>query len=428
MGVKVAVVGAGSTYTPELVEGFVTRTDRLPVDELALLDIDPERLEIVGALAERMMRRAGWGGTLALTGDAREALEGADYVVVQLRVGGNKARYTDETIPLEFDVIGQETTGPGGFAKALRTVPVVLGLAELTAEIGAPNAWFVDFTNPTGLVTQALLDAGHHALGLCNVAIGFQRSFAKYFDVTPDRVQLEHVGLNHLSWERKVLVDGVDRLPELLALSPDAPNHPFDEIDWVPIEFVRDLGAIPSYYLHYYYRTSAVLAEQREGTTRAEQVMEIEAGLLELYKDPSLDTKPALLEQRGGAYYSDAAAALFASLQAGAGDVQVVNVRNEGAIANLADDDVVEVACTVDRDGAHPLSVEPLPPEMHALVAHVKDYERLTIAAALSGSRGDALQALLANPLVPDLDTAQPLLDALLEVNRRYLPRFWPEG
>jgi 6-phospho-beta-glucosidase len=428
MGVKVAVVGAGSTYTPELVEGFVTRTDRLPVDELALLDIDPERLGIVGALAERMMRRAGWGGTLALTGDAREALEGADYVVVQLRVGGNKARYTDETIPLEFDVIGQETTGPGGFAKALRTVPVVLGLAELTAEIGAPNAWFVDFTNPTGLVTQALLDAGHHALGLCNVAIGFQRSFAKYFDVTPDRVQLEHVGLNHLSWERKVLVDGVDRLPELLALSPDAPNHPFDEIDWVPIEFVRDLGAIPSYYLHYYYRTSAVLAEQRESTTRAEQVMEIEAGLLELYKDPSLDTKPALLEQRGGAYYSDAAAALIASLQAGTGDVQVVNVRNEGAIANLADDDVVEVACTVDRDGAHPLSVEPLPPEMHALVAHVKDYERLTIAAALSGSRSDALQALLANPLVPDLDTAQPLLDALLEVNRRYLPRFWPEG
>jgi 6-phospho-beta-glucosidase len=428
MGVKVAVVGAGSTYTPELVEGFVTRTDRLPVDELVLLDIDEERLGIVGALAERMMRRAGGAGTLRLSGDAREALEGADFVVVQLRVGGNKARYTDETIPLEFDVIGQETTGPGGFAKALRTVPVVLELAEITAEIGAPGAWFVDFTNPTGLVTQALLDAGHHALGLCNVAIGFQRSFATYFGVTPDRVQLEHVGLNHLSWERKVLLDGVDRLPELLALPPDAPNHPFDEIDWVPVEFVRDLGAIPSYYLHYYYRTSAVLAEQREGTTRAEQVMEIEAGLLEMYKDPSLDTKPALLEQRGGAYYSDAAAALIASLHAGTGDVQVVNVQNAGAIANLADDDVVEVACTVDRDGAHPLAVDPLPPEMHALVAHVKDYERLTIDAALSGSRSDALQALLANPLVPDLDTAQPLLDALLEVNRRYLPRFWPEG
>src|SRR6476659_7727791 len=428
MGVKVAVVGGGSTYTPELVEGFVTRTERLPVDELVLLDIDAERLSVVGALAERMMRRAGWGGTLRLTGEAREALEGADFVVVQLRVGGNKARYTYETIPLEFDVCGQETTGPGVFAKALRTVPVVLELAELTAEIGAPGAWFVDFTNPTGLVTQALLDAGHHALGLCNVALGIQRSFAAYFDVTPDRVQLEHVGLNHLSWERKVLVDGVDRLPEMLALPADAPNHPFDESEWVPIDFIRDLGAIPSYYLHYYYRTSAVLAEHREGTTRAEQVMAIEAGLLELYKDPTLDTKPALLEQRGGAYYSDAAAALIASLQAGTGDVQVVNVRNDGAIAKLAADDVVEVACTVDRDGAHPLAVDPLPPEMHALVAHVKDYERLTIAAALSGSRSDALQALLATPLGADLDTARPFLDALLAFTRRYLPRFWPEG
>ena len=211
--------------------------------------------------------------------------------------GGNKARYKDETIPLEFDCIGQETTGPGGFAKALRTVPVVLELAELTAEVGAPGAWFVDFTNPTGLVTQALLDQGHHALGLCNVAIGFQRSFASYFGVTPDRVQLEHVGLNHLTWERKILVDGVDRLPELLALPADAPDHPYDEIEWIPLEFVRELGAIPSYYLHYYYRTGAVLAEQREGKTRAEEVMEIEAGLLELYKDPTLDTKPELLER-----------------------------------------------------------------------------------------------------------------------------------
>jgi 6-phospho-beta-glucosidase len=426
MGVKVAVVGAGSTYTPELVEGFVTRGDRLPVDELALLDIDPERLGIVGALAERMMRRAGWGGRLVRTEDRHEALEGADFVIVQLRVGGNKARYTDETIPLEFDCIGQETTGAGGFAKALRTVPVVLELAELTAEIGAPNAWFVDFTNPTGLVTQALLDAGHRACGLCNVAIGFQRDFAGHFGVEPERVQLEHVGLNHLSWERKVLVDGIDRLAELLADPPLEPGE--DEFEGVPTDFVRTLGAIPSYYLHYYYRTSSVLAHQRREKTRAEEVMEIEAGLLELYRDPNLDTKPKLLEQRGGAFYSDAAAALVASLHAGTGDVQVVNVRNQGAIPNLGDDDVVEVSCTVDRDGAHPLPVDPLPHEMHGLVAHAKAYERLTIAAALSGSREDALLALMANPLVPDLDTAEPLLDALLEVNRRYLPRFWPEG
>jgi len=426
MGVKVAVIGGGSTYTPELVEGFVTRGDRLPVDELVLLDIDPERLEIVGGLAQRQLRRVGWDGTLRLTGDRREALEGTDFVIVQLRVGGNKARYKDETIPLEFDCIGQETTGAGGFAKALRTVPIVLELAELTAEIGAPGAWFVDFTNPTGLVTQALLDHGHRALGLCNVAIGFQREFARYFEVDPERVQLEHVGLNHLTWERKVLVDGIDRLPELLADPPREPGD--DEFEGMPVDFIRELGAIPSYYLHYYYRTSAVLAHQRTSKTRAEEVMEIEAGLLELYKDPTLDTKPKLLEERGGAFYSDAAAALVASLNANTGDIQVVNVRNDGAIPNLADDDIVEVTCTVDATGARPLPVDPLAPEMHGLVAHAKAYERLTIAAALSGSRTDALKALMTNPLIPDWDTAVPLLDALLEVNRPLLPRFWPQG
>jgi 6-phospho-beta-glucosidase len=426
MGVKVAVVGAGSTYTPELVEGFATRGDRLPVDDLALLDIDPERLEVVGALAERQLRRVGWDGRLTRTGDRDEAIEGADFVIVQLRVGGNRARLKDETIPLEFDRIGQETTGAGGFAKALRTVPVVLELAELTAARAAPGAWFVDFTNPTGLVTQALLDHGHRALGLCNVAIGFQRRFARTFGVEPDRVQLEHVGLNHLSWIRKVLVDGVDRLPELLADLPVDPGE--DGFEGMPIDFIRELGAIPSYYLHYYYRPFAVLEEQRHGKPRAQEVIEIEAGLLELYRDPTLDRKPALLEERGGAFYSDAAAALVASLHANTGDVQVVDVRNDGAIANLADDDVIEVACTVDADGAHPLPVEPLPPEMHGLVAHVKSYERLTIEAAITGSRSRALAALIANPLVGDLDTAGPLLDALLEVNRAHLPRFWPNG
>src|SRR5712691_10001632 len=219
MGVKVAVVGGGSTYTPELVEGFVTRGDRLPVDELVLLDIDPERLGVVGGLAERMMRRVGWGGALRLTSRRDEALEGADFVIVQLRVGGQAARLLDETIPLRFGCIGQETTGAGGFAKALRTVPVVLELAEETARRGAPGAWFVDFTNPTGLVTQALIDAGHRALGLCNVAIGFQREFATRFDVEPERVRLDHVGLNHLTWERAVYVDGEDVLPGLLARS-----------------------------------------------------------------------------------------------------------------------------------------------------------------------------------------------------------------
>ncbi len=425
MAVKVAVVGGGSTYTPELVEGFVTRGDRLPVDELVLLDIDAERLAVVGSLAERMMRRAGWAGRLVLTGNRDEALEGADFVIVQLRVGGQAARLTDETIPLRFGCIGQETTGAGGFAKALRTVPVVLELAEETARRAAPDAWFVDFTNPTGLVTQALLDHGHRALGLCNVAIGFQRRFATFFGVGPEQVQLEHVGLNHLTWERKVFVDGVDRLPELLA---DGMGELTGETE-MPAELIRVVGAIPSYYLHYYYLTERVLAKQRGAErTRAEEVMEIEAGLLELYRDPSLDTKPALLEERGGAFYSDAAAALVASLYAGTGDVQVVNVRNDGAIPNLPDAAVVEVPARIDRDGAHPLPVDPLAPDMLALVAHVKAYEILTAAAALSGDRSTALRALMTNPLVGGYDVAAPLLEALLDANRAYLPRFFAPG
>ena len=394
MGVKVAVVGGGSTYTPELVEGFVTRGDRLPVDELVLLDIDEERLSIVGGLAGRMMTKAGWSGRLVLTDDRDQALEGADFVIVQLRVGGQASRFKDETIPLKYGCVGQETTGPGGFTKALRTVPVVLELAEETARRAAPGAWFVDFTNPTGLVTQALLDEGHHALGLCNVAIGFQRRFADRFGVEPHRVQLEHVGLNHLTWERRVLVDGVDRLPEILGAGLDE----LAEDTEMPADLIRAVGAIPSYYLHYYYLTGRELEAQRTHRTRAEEVMDIEAGLLELYKDPSLDTKPKLLEDRGGAFYSEAAAALVASLHAGTGDVQVVNVRNDGAIPNLPDGAVVEVAATIDRDGAHPLPVAPLSQDMLGLVEHAKAYEMLTIQAAKSGDRTDALLALMANP------------------------------
>jgi len=432
MGVKVAVVGAGSTYTPELVEGFVTRGDRLPIDELVLLDIDPVRLDIVGALAERMARRAGWSGTVRRTLSREDAIEGADFVVVQLRVGGNQARYKDETIPVSFGCIGQETTGPGGFAKALRTVPVVLELAESTAERGAPGAWFVDFTNPTGLVTQALLDEGHRALGLCNVAIGFQREFANLFEVPPDRIQMDHVGLNHLTWERSVLVDGVDRLPELLEAGADANASDRYRRFWqewedeMPGALVRTFGAIPSYYLRYYYLTSRVMDELRGGHIRAQEVMEIEAGLLELYKDPNLDTKPKLLEERGGAFYSDAAAALIASLHAGTGDVQVVNVRNDGAIPNLPDDAVVEVSARVDRDGAHPLPTAPLAPELLGLVQYAKAYELLAAEAAKTGSRDTALKALMANPLVQDYEVAAPLLAALLEANRDLLPRFFP--
>jgi 6-phospho-beta-glucosidase len=421
VGVKIAVVGGGSTYTPELVEGFARRAARMPIDELVLLDLDPERLEIVGGFARRMLGHLGWDGRLILTGDRDAAIDGADFVLIQLRVGGQAARLIDETLPPTFGLVGQETTGAGGFAKALRTVPVVLEFAELTARRGAPGAWIVDFTNPVGIVTQALIDEGHRAIGLCNVAINIQRDLASHFGVSPDRVELEHVGLNHLSWERAVRVDGDDRLPELLADDADRlAGHV-----GLPSSLVRALGSIPSYYLRYYYQTAEVVADQRNGHTRARDVMDIEARLLDLYRDESLVEKPALLADRGGAFYSEAAAQLIASLYDGAGDVQVVDVRNDGALPDLPDSAVVEIPAMIDRDGAHPVALAPLGPEIRGLVQQVKAYEELTIEAAVTGDRRTALRALLANPLVGDWAVAEPLLDALLAADRAHLPRFF---
>ena len=420
MGTKITVVGGGSTYTPELVEGFVNRADRLPIDELVLLDTDADRLEVVGGLAQRMLDRLDWVGRLRLTGDRDAALDGADFVLFQLRVGGQAARLIDETVPLRFGVIGQETTGAGGFAKAMRTVPVVLELAELAARRAARDAWIVDFTNPVGIVTQALIDDGHRAIGLCNVAINMQRQFAAEFGVEPDRVQLEHVGLNHLSWERAIRVDGVDRLPEVLARS-DALAEQFR----MPADMIETIAAIPSYYLRYYYLTRTVLEEQRAGHTRAADVMDIEARLLEMYKDQSLAEKPALLADRGGAFYSEAAAQLIASLHDGAGDIQVVDLRNDGAIPDLPDTAVVEIPARIDRDGAHPLPLAPLAPEQRGLVQAVKAYEELAVAAARSGDRTLAVRALTANPLV-GAEVARPLLEAMLAADRQHMERFAP--
>ncbi len=424
MGLKLAVVGGGSTYTPELVDGFARRTDRLTIDEIALMDIDPERLTIVGGLAERMLRRQGWPGRLVCTEDRSAALDGADVVLVQLRVGGQQARFGDETLPKRWELIGQETVGAGGFAKALRTVPVVLEIAEEVERRAARDAWIVDFTNPVGIVTQALSDAGRRSLGLCNVAIGFQRRFARRFGVPPELVELDQVGLNHLTWIRAVRVDGVDRLPEIL----DADGVEIARDIGEPLERLRELGVIPSYYLRYYDDTATVLAEQARHQTRAEEVMAIERDLLELYRDPTLDTKPELLEHRGGAFYSEAAAQLIASLADGRGDVQIVDVRNGRAFPGLAADDVVEIPARIDRDGAHPLPVAPLPPELLDLVSRVKTYERLAVRAATTGDRAVARAALAANPIAGGAEMSGQLLDAILEENRRWLPAFHPAG
>jgi len=419
---KVAVVGGGSTYTPELIEGLAVRDDRVRIDDLVLLDIDPDRAEIVGGMARRQLARLGWTGRLQISGVLEASLEGADFVIVQLRVGGQAARFVDETLPPRVGTVGQETTGAGGFAKALRTVPVVLDIAQKADRLAAPGHWIVDFTNPVGIVSQALLDDGHRAIGLCNVAIGFQRRFAARFGVEPERVELEHVGLNHLTWIRAVRVDGIDRLPELLDDDGDA----IAEDVGVPPGFVRSLKAIPSYYLRYYYLFETVLADQRRDghATRAEEVAKIERELLAMYRDPTVDEKPPLLANRGGAFYSEAAAQLIASLRAGSGDVQVVNIRNDGALAGLPDDAVVEIPARIDRDGAHAVELRPLEPDMLALVQAVKGYERLAVRAATSGDRPTALRALVANPLVGGVDVAGPLLDALLEANAGFLPAF----
>ena len=401
---RIAVVGAGSTYTPELVSGL----RGIDVEALALHDIAADRLEVVGGLARRMLAGQGFGGALELTGDLDRALDGADVVLIQIRVGGQAARLSDETVPLACGCIGQETTGAGGFAKALRTVPVVLDIARRARELAAPDAWIVDFTNPVGIVTRALLDDGHRAIGLCNVAIGFERAMAPMLGVAPERLIVDQVGLNHLTWVRAVWLDERDVLPELL----DAYGDELADMIELPRALLDELGAVPSYYLRYFYAHDEVLAEQLGGATpRAATVADIERELLAMYADPALTSKPALLEQRGGAYYSEAATRLVASLARGDGAVHVVDTRNGDAIVGLAWDDVVELPARVDAEGPTPLPQRPLAPELLGLVAHVAAYERLAVEAAVSGSRSAARRALLAHPLVGQWGKVEALLE-----------------
>jgi 6-phospho-beta-glucosidase len=407
---KLAVIGAGSTYTPELVSGLMRERKRIDVHELALHDIDPDRREVVGGLAKRILDREGFSGALAITGELDRALDGADAVLIQIRVGGQTARLRDETIPARCSCVGQETTGAGGLAKAMRTVPVVLEIAQRAREVASDDAWIIDFTNPVGIVTRALLDAGHRAIGLCNVAINFQRQIAGHLGVPPERVLVDQVGLNHLTWIRAVWVDGQDILGEVISNYGDAFAH---EIG-LPRALIEDLGAIPSYYLRYFYAEREVVQEQRMTTPRAQTVAQIERSLLDLYRDPSLTEKPALLEQRGGAFYSEVAIQLVASLLSDSGDVQVVDLRSAGALPGLADDDVVELPARVGRNGATPIAQPPLAPELLGLVQHVAAYERLAASAAASGDRDRARLALMAHPLVREYRLAESLLDQLL--------------
>jgi 6-phospho-beta-glucosidase len=414
---KLAVVGGGSTYTPELIDGFARLQDTLRLEEVWLVDPDDRRLELVSAISRRMFAREGHPGRIVTTSDLVAGVSEADIVLIQLRIGGQAARKGDETWPHACGVIGQETTGPGGFAKALRTVPVVLRVAEAIRAHAKPDAWIIDFTNPVGIVTRALLQEGHRAVGLCNVAIGFQRRFARMLDVDHSRVQLQHIGLNHLTWERGVTVDGKPVLDDLLGghLAELA-----EEVE-LPQELLSMLGMVPSYYLRYFYAHDHVLREQLGSSTRAEAVMAVEEALLRIYADPEVDTKPEELRKRGGAFYSEAAVDLISSLTSDRGDVQVVNLRNDGTLPFLPDDHTIEVPATVGADGVHALPVEPLPDDLAGLISHTAAYERLALDAAIHGGRERVVRALLAHPLVGQYDRAERLADLLIAENSAHL-------
>ncbi|MFJ9863425.1 6-phospho-beta-glucosidase [Streptomyces sp. NPDC101165] len=436
---KLTVVGGGSTYTPELIDGFARLRDTLPIEELVLVDPAAERLELVGGLARRIFARQGHPGRIVTTSALDAGVEGADAVLLQLRVGGQAARRQDETWPLECGCIGQETTGAGGLAKALRTVPVVLDIAERVRRTN-PRAWIIDFTNPVGIVTRALLQAGHRAVGLCNVAIGFQRKFAAMLGTDPKDVHLDHVGLNHLTWETGVRLggpEGANVLPKLLAENGDAIA---DDLR-LPRPLLDRLGVVPSYYLRYYYAHDAVVRELRTKPSRAEEVAAMERELLTMYGDPALDEKPALLAKRGGAFYSEAAVDLAAALlgnqgsgpagpsfeggggrRAGAGSpYQVVNTLNKGTLPFLPDDAVIEVQAAVGPTGPVPLPVPDLDPLYAGLVANVTTYEDLALEAALRGGRDRVFRALLAHPLIGQYEYADALTDQLVAHNREHL-------
>jgi 6-phospho-beta-glucosidase len=418
--VKLTVVGGGSTYTPELVDGFARLRDTLPVEELVLMDPAQDRLELVGGLARRIFARQDHTGRITTTNNLDEAVDGADAVLLQLRVGGQAARHQDETWPLECGCVGQETTGAGGLAKALRTVPVVLDIADRVRRTN-PRAWIIDFTNPVGIVTRALLQAGHKAVGLCNVAIGMQRKFAALLSAAPTDIHLDHVGLNHLTWETAVRLggpEGEDVLPKLLGEHGERIAADLR----LPRPLLDTLGVVPSYYLRYYYAHDEVVRELRTKPSRAAEVAAMESELLALYADPALDEKPELLGKRGGAFYSEAAVDLAAALLGGGGTpYQAVNTYNRGTLPFLPDDAVIEVQAAVGAQGATPLPVHPVDPLYAGLMAGVTAYEHLALEAALHGGRDRVFRALLSHPLIGQYAYAETLTDRLIAHNREHL-------
>ncbi|MFD2627825.1 6-phospho-beta-glucosidase [Oceanobacillus kapialis] len=434
-GIKIATIGGGSSYTPELVEGFIKRYDELPVRELCLVDIEEgqEKLEIVGNLAKRMIEKAGLPIKVHLTLDRRAALEGADFVTTQFRVGQLDARAKDERIPLKHGVLGQETNGPGGLFKGLRTIPVILDIVKDMKEL-CPDAWLINFTNPAGMVTEAILRYTDHekVVGLCNVPIGMEMGTAKLLDVDHSRIRIDFAGLNHMVYGLDVYLDGVsvkDRVMELLAV-PE--NSSFVKnikgLGWEP-EFIRALNVLTCPYHQYYYKRGEMVEKElknfEDGTTRAEVVKQLEAELFELYSDPNLSIKPPQLEERGGAYYSDAAVRLISSIYNDKRDIQAVNTRNNGSIASIPDESAVEVSCVITKEGPKPIVNGDLPVQVRGLVQEIKAFERIAAEAAVTGSYDTALLAMTINPLVASDKVGKAILDEMMEAHKEHLPQFF---
>jgi len=420
---KLAYIGGGSSYTPEFVEGFIQHEGEVEVDEIALHDINEDRLQVVGGMVERMLRYAELDTSVSLTTTRPEAIEGADFIVSAIRVGGLDARIRDEKIPLKYDVVGQETTGPGGTLKAWRTIPVALEIAR-DLEKYAPDAWYLNFTNPSGIITEAIFkNSDVKVVGLCNNPINVQMGLAIFFEVMPDEVFLEWVGLNHVNWIQRIFVRGVDKTEELIDRIEEMPYlNEFDP------SLVKALGVIPTGYLRYYYNHTKML-EDLKGVekTRGEVVREVERDLMEKYADPNQLVKPPELSLRGGALYSEAAMRLILSLMFDRRDVQILVTRNNGSIPDLPDDASVEVPCVVGAHGVTPLHMGPLPDTIRALCQQAKAWESWTVEAGVTGDRGAALMAMMTNPLVPSFEIAKALLDDMLPANRDFLWQFYPQ-
>ncbi|WP_223636775.1 6-phospho-beta-glucosidase [Planococcus sp. 4-30] len=432
-GIKIVTIGGGSSYTPELVEGFINRYPELPVRELWLVDIPEgrEKLEIVSALARRMVEKAGVPIEIRTTLDRREALPGADFVTTQIRVGHLEARAKDERIPLKYGVIGQETNGPGGLLKGLRTIPVILEICRDIEEL-CPDAWFINFSNPAGMVTEAVLRYSGitKTIGLCNVPIGMHMAVAEMLEVEQSRIHIDFAGLNHMVYGLEVYLDGKAVMGEVLdklASGPSMTMKNIVDVGWEK-DFIKALNLLPCPYHRYYYQTEKMLAQEQrdlqEKGTRAEVVQKLEKELFALYSDENLAVKPKQLEERGGAFYSDAACNLIDSIYNDKQDIQVVNVRNNGAISGIPADSAVEISCIITNEGPKPINRGDMPIAVSGLVQQIKSFERLAAEAAVTGDYPTALLAMTINPLVPSDSLAKKILDEMLEAHKEHLPQF----